>query len=89
LDAVMTSIFLQATQTRAPLTPQQFVTALATFLGPGGDTFVQQFIATRNPIDFGPILNELGLEAVGQSYAGELYIRVRQKSELRFSWAGF
>ena len=70
-------------------TPQQFVTALTAFLGPDGNAFVQQFIATRNPIDFAPLLNELGLEAVGQSYAGELYIRTGQKSPMRSSWAGF
>jgi predicted metalloprotease with PDZ domain len=89
LDSLMTSIFLQAMQTRAPVSLQQFTTTLATFLGPDGNAFVQQFIAARNDIDFAPLLDRLGLEAVGQSYAGELYMRVKEQSELRSSWANF
>jgi predicted metalloprotease with PDZ domain len=89
LDALMTSLFSQAMQTHTPVSTQQFASVLTTFLGPDGNEFMQQFVATRNAIDFTPLLDKLGLEAVGQSYAGELYMRATQKSELRSSWVGF
>ena len=90
LDDVMRLVFDEFRRSDAPISLAGIRSAASSVLGTGADDFFAHFVVTRNEINVADLLDSLEIDYVGQSYAGELYLRLKARpSQLRRSWAGF
>jgi predicted metalloprotease with PDZ domain len=85
----MELIFANSTRSNTPVSLEAISSAASSMLGKQADEFVTHFVSSRNELDIARLLGTLELDSVGQSYAGELYIKIKGPSPLRESWARF
>ncbi|MBZ5658048.1 MAG: hypothetical protein LAO56_22530 [Acidobacteriia bacterium] len=89
LDDVMELIFADGRRSNTPVSLETISSAASSVLGGQADEFLKHFVRSRNELDIAGLLGTLELDSVGQSYAGELYIKIKGPSPLRESWARF
>ena len=89
LDDVMQLVFAESARSDTPVSLETLRSAASTVLGKQADEFLTHFVSSRNELDVAGLLGTLELDSVGQSYASELYIKIKGPSPLRESWAHF
>jgi hypothetical protein len=85
----MELIFADGRRSNTPVSLETISSATSSVLGGQADEFLKHFVRSRNELDIAGLLGTLELDSVGQSYAGELYIKIKGPSPLRESWARF
>lgn len=89
LDDLMQLVFADRARSDTPLSLETLSSAAFSVVGKPADEFLTHFVSSRNELDIAGLLGTLELDSVGQSYANELYIKIKGPSPLRESWAHF